>query len=144
MTIFTNRHRSGLICDKKQNVIELFWHAYQGGCYAGGCFRWRCFPHVHVIAGCIGDGSGMCHLLIAQCGHLWFLHISGSYWTTCRDPVVPHVSFLLAHVSCCSWITCHFFIGSSVVFLWSTWRDHNTPQFFLLLDHVSRSCTFVC
>ena len=28
------------------------------------------FPDVHAIAGCIGDGSGTCHLLIAQHGHL--------------------------------------------------------------------------
>ena len=27
-------------------------------------------PCVHAIAGCIGDGSGTCHLLIAQRGHL--------------------------------------------------------------------------
>ena len=70
----------------------------------------------HAIAGCIEDSSGTCHLLIAQHGHLWFLHVSGSFWTTCRDPVVPHVSFLLAHVLCYSWVTCHFFIGPSVVF----------------------------
>ena len=37
------------------------------------------FPYVHAIAGCIGDGSGTCHLLIAQHGHLWFLHVLGSY-----------------------------------------------------------------
>ena len=74
-------------------------------------------PRVHAIAGCIRDGSGTCHLLIAQRGHLWFLHVSDFYWTMCRFPVVPHVSFLLAHVSCCHWITCHFFIGPHVVFL---------------------------
>ena len=74
-------------------------------------------PCVHAIAGYIGDGSGMCHLLIAQCGNLWFLHVLGFYWTTCRFPVVPHGSFLLAHISCCHWITCHFFIGPCVIFL---------------------------
>ena len=101
-------------------------------------------PRVHVIAGCIGDGSGTCHLLIAQHGHLWFLHVLGSYWTTCRDLVIPHVSFLLARGSCCGWVMCHFFIGPSVIFLLSTWRDHNTPHVFLLLNHVSRCCTSVC
>ena len=85
--------------------------------HAGGCFHWRCFPRVHAIAGCIGDGLGMWHLLIAQRSHIWFLHVLGYYWTTCRDPIVPHVSFLLAHVSCCGWVTCHFFIGPSVIFL---------------------------
>ena len=98
------RHRTVLAC-------------VAGGCHAGGRFRWRCFPRVHAIAGCIGDCLGTCHLLIAQRGHLWFLHVSGFYWTTCRFPVVPHVIFLLAHVSCCRCITCHFFIGPCVVFL---------------------------
>ena len=74
-------------------------------------------PRVHAIAGCIGDGSGTCHLLIAQRSHLWFLNVSSFYWTTCCFPVVPHASFLLAHVSCCHWITCHFFIGPRVIFL---------------------------
>ena len=99
-----DRHRTDLAC-------------VAGGSHAGGCFRWRCFSREYAIASCIGDGSGMCHLLIARHGHLWFLHVSGSYWTTCWDPVVPHVSFLLAHVSCCGWVTCHFFIGPIVVFL---------------------------
>ena len=49
-----------------------------GGSHAGGYFRWRCFPRVPAIAGCIGDGSGTCHLVIGQRGHLWFLHILGS------------------------------------------------------------------
>ena len=88
-----------------------------GGSHTGGSFHWRCFPRVPAIAGCIEDVSGTCHLVIGQRGHLWFLHISGSYWTTCRFLVVPHVNFLLAHVSCCSWITCHFFIRPHVVFL---------------------------
>ena len=121
--IWQNRHRSALICDEKHIVIELFWHAWQG------LPRWwvlpldmlsmcTCYsPCVHAIAGCIGDGSGMCHLIIAQRGHLWFLHVLGSYWTTCHFPVIPRVSFLLPHVSCCYWITCHFFIGPCVVFL---------------------------
>ena len=102
---------------QKLIIIELLWHAWQGGSHAGGCFRWRCFPRVPAIAGCIRDGLGMCHLLIAQLDHLWFLHVSGSYWTTCQFHVVPHVSFLLAYMSCCSRITCHFFIGRHVIFL---------------------------
>ena len=74
-------------------------------CVAGaanlvGAFVGDAFPCVHAIAGCIGHGSGTCHLLIAQRGHLWFLHVLGSYWTTCRVPIIPHVSFLWAHVSC--------------------------------------------
>ena len=61
----TDRHRTALAC-----VV--------GGSHTGGCFRWRCFPRVPAIAGCIGDGSGTCHLVIGQRGHLWFLHILGS------------------------------------------------------------------
>jgi hypothetical protein len=71
----------------KKNIIELFGHAWQGA-HASGCFRWRCFPRVHAIAGCIGDGSSTCYLLIAQGGNLRFLHVSGSYWTTCQFLVV--------------------------------------------------------
>jgi len=104
MTVFANHHRT-------------VWHAWQGGCHAGGCFHWRCCPHVHAIAGCIGDGLGTCHIFIAQRGHLWFLHVSGSYWSRCRGPVVPYVRFLLVHASYCGWVTCYFFIGPSVVFL---------------------------
>ena len=120
----TERHRTVLAC-------------VTGGCHTSGCFRWRCFPCVHAIAGCIGDVLGTCHLLIAQCGHIWFLHVSGSFWTTCRDPVVPHVSFLLAHESCCRWITCRFFIGPRVVLL----LVHAFVSFF---DHASRCCSSTC
>jgi hypothetical protein len=115
------------------------------GCHAGRCFHWRCFPRVHAIADCIGHGSGTCHLLIAQHGHLWFLHVSGSYWTMCRVPVVPHISFLWAHVSCCGWITCHFFIGPYGVFLLvyvvvsysTTHHDTVRSRFAFLFGHVA-------
>jgi hypothetical protein len=109
-------------------------------------------PRVHAIAGCIGDGSGTCHLLIAQRGHFWFLHVSDSYWTTCWVPVVPHVSFLLAHVSCCGWITCHFFIGPCVIFLlvhvtisYST-KSHGTvhPCFVFLFGHMASRLPSMC
>ena len=59
--------------------------------------------------------------------------------------VVPHVSFLWAHVSCCGWITCHFFIGPCGVFLlvhvvvsYSTTR-HDTvrPCFTFLFGHMA-------
>jgi hypothetical protein len=78
------------------------------------------FPRVYAIAGCIGDGLGTCHLLIGQRGHLWFLHVSGFYWTTCRVLVVPHVSFY--------WYICRIAVGSRVTssldqvsyFYWST------------------------
>jgi hypothetical protein len=53
----TDRHRTAL--------AYVAW-----GSYASGCFRWRCFPRVHAIADSIGDGSGTCHLIIAQRGHL--------------------------------------------------------------------------
>ena len=116
-----------------------------GGSHAGGCFRWRCFPSIPAIAGCIGDGLGMCHLVIGQRGHLWFLHILGSCWTTCRAPVVSHVCFLLAHVSCCGWVTCHFFIGPCVVFLLAhmavsyltTCHGVVRPCFVFLFSHVA-------
>ena len=67
MTIFANRHRSGLICDEQLTVIELFWHAWQGAATLVGASAGDPF-HVYYV-GCIGDGSGMCHL-IAQHGHL--------------------------------------------------------------------------
>jgi len=62
----------------------------------------------------------------------WFGYVSPCYWTTWPSlvlarfrflldhvsaPVVPHVCFLLAHVSRCCWVTCHFFIRPCVVFL---------------------------
>ena len=100
----TDRHRSALAC-------------MAGGNHAGSCFRWRCFPRVPAIAGCIRDGLGMCHLVIGQCGHLWFLYVLGSCWTTCQAPVVPRVYFLLAHVLCCGQVTCHIFTGPCVIFL---------------------------
>jgi hypothetical protein len=150
--ILKHHHRSGLICDEKLIVIELFWHAWQGAATLVGAFYWRCFPRVHDIAGCIGDGLGTCHLLIAQCGHLWFLHVSGSYWTTCQVHVVPHVSFLLAHVSCYGWITCHFFIGLCFVFLLvhvaisysTTCHDAVLPSFVFLFSHVASQLPSTC
>ena len=51
------------------------------------------------------------------------------YWHMCRVVVESCVTFSLYHVS---------------YFYWSTWRDHNTPRVFLLLDHVSRCCTSAC
>ena len=93
-------------------------------------------PHVHAIAGCIGDGLGTCHLLIAQRGDLWFLHVSGSYWTMCRVPVVPHINFY--------WHTCHVAVGSRVTssldhvsyFYWSTWPFLIQPHVMVLFVHV--------
>ena len=120
----TDRHRAALAC-------------VAGGSHAGGCFHWRCFPRVHAIAGCIGDGSGMCLLCIAQHDHLWFLHVLGSYWTMCWVPIVSHVSFLLPHMSCCGWIMCHFFIGPCVIFYWSTWLFLIGPRVTALSIHIS-------
>ena len=127
----TDRHRTALTC-----VV--------GGSHANGCFRWRCFSHVHAIAVCIGDSSGMCHLLLHNetiSGSCMFqvligprvgtrlFHMSIFYWHTCRVAVGSHVTSLLDHVS---------------YFYRSMWRDHNTSHVFLLLDHVSRCCTFAC
>jgi hypothetical protein len=93
-----------------------------------------------------------CHLLIGQCGHVLFLHVSGPYWTTCHVRVVPLVRFLLAHVSCCSWSTCHFLIGPCVIFLLvhvatishvssffysTTCHDVVRPHVSFLVDHMS-------
>ena len=90
----------------------------------------------------------------------WFGYVSPCYWTTwsslvlahfkflmdhVSDPVVPHVSFLLVHVSWCGWITCHFFIGPCGIFLlvhvvvsYST-MHHGTihPRFAFLFGHVA-------
>jgi hypothetical protein len=109
-------------------------------------------PCIHAIASCIGDGSGTCHLLIAQCGHLWFLHVSGSYRTTYRVPVVPYVSFLFVHVSCYSWITCHFFNGPCIVFLLvhvavsysTTSHGADRPHFVFLFDNVAWRLPSTC
>jgi hypothetical protein len=56
------------------------------------------YVYIHAIAGCIGDGSGTCHLLIAQRGHL------GS----CMFQVLtgPRVGTLLFHISVFYWYTC--------------------------------------
>ena len=99
-------------------------------------------PRVHVIACCIGDGSGTCHLLIAQRGHLWFLHVSGSYWTTCRVHAIPLVSFFMGtrvmlrldHVSLIHWTMCHIFIGPHGRFLFDhvPWR---CPSMFHIFIH---------
>jgi hypothetical protein len=99
------------------------------GYHPGGCFRWRFFPCLHAIAGCIG-----------------------SYWTTCQIPVIPHVSFLLAHMSCCGWVVCHFFIGPYVIFLlvhvaisYSTTRHGAVcPCFIFLFGHVAWQLPSMC
>ena len=123
MMVFTHRHRSDLICDEKQIIIELFWHAWQGGCYAGGCFRWRCFPRVHVIAGCIGDGSGTCHLLITQRVMLWLGNVSLLYWTKCHIFIGPHGVTTIPRVS---------------FFYLTTCLNVVCPRVSILLGHVSR------
>ena len=95
----TDRHRIALACVAGGMLpLEML-----STCTCYSRFHWRWFGYVW---------PSYCTR-----GHLWFLHVLGSYWTTCQDLVVPHVSFLLAHVSCCDWVTCHFFIGPSVVFL---------------------------
>jgi hypothetical protein len=98
-------------------------------------------PRVHAIVGCIGDSSGTCHLLITQRSHLWlFLHVSGSCWTTCRVPGVPHVSFLLTHVS--YWVTeltvhvLYFLFGHV------SWRLPSTCR--ILIAHMSCPDYFTC
>ena len=111
----TERHRTALAC-------------VAGGCHAGDCFRWRCFPRVHAIAGCTGDGSGTCHLLMAQRGHIWFLHVSGSYGTTCRVPFVPHVSFLWPHMSVLR-------LDHVSLLYWTMWRIFIGPRGRFLFDH---------
>ena len=73
-----------------------------------------------------------------QRGHLWFLHVSGSYWIMCWAHVVSHVYFLLAH-------TCHVVVGSRVIssldhvsyFYWSTWLFLIRPHVTVLSVHVS-------
>jgi hypothetical protein len=93
-------------------------------------------PRVHVIACCIDNGSCTCHLLIAQRGHLWFLHVSG----------------LLDHVSgpCCS--TCQFSTGTRVMLpldhmsliYWTMCRIFICPRVCFLFDHASRCCPSMC
>ena len=98
----------------------------------------------------------------------WFGYVSPFYCTTWSSlvlarfrilmdhmsaPIVSHVSFLLAHVSCCGWVTCHFFIGPCVVFFigprgmttipcvsffyTTTCLDAVYPRVSILLGHMS-------
>ena len=84
--------------------------------------RWRLLP-LEMLSTCT------CY---SQLHWRWFGYVSPCYWTmwpslvlACfrflmdhvSGPIVPHVSFLLAHVSCCGWVMCHFFIGPCVIFL---------------------------
>jgi hypothetical protein len=52
------------------------------------------------------------------------------------SPVVPHVSFLLAHMSCCGWVTCHFFIGPYVIF----WLVHVAVSYSTTRHGAVRLC----
>ena len=74
-----------------------------------------------------------------------FWHVLGSYWTICRAPVVPHVSFLMEHMSCCGWVMCHFFIRPCVLFLLvhvaiyysTTCHGAIRPRFVFWFGHVA-------
>jgi hypothetical protein len=136
----TDRHRTALACVARAS-------------HAGGCFCWRCFPRVHAIAGCIGDGSGMCHLLTAQRGHLWFLHVSGSYYhmlrpccSTNQFSIGTCVVLRLGHVSLLHWTMCHIFIGPRGMttiprmsfFYSTTCLNVVRPHVSILLGHMSR------
>ena len=90
----------------------------------------------------------------------WFGYVSPSYCTMWTPLVLAHFRFLLDHMSGPYSPTCQFFywhtghvaVGPCVTssldqvscFYSSTWRDHNTPRVFLLLDHVSRCCMSAC
>jgi hypothetical protein len=89
---------------------------------------------------------------------LYNVTISGSrtYQVLTRPRVgslLFHMSvFLLAHVSCCGWITCHFFIGPCVVFLLvhmvvsysSTWHGAILPRVVFLFGHVASRLSSTC
>ena len=134
--IFLKRHRSGLTM-MKTKCHRTILACVVGGCHAGGCFHWRCFPRVHAIAGCIEDCSDMCHILITQRGHLWFLHI--------LDLKGPRVVFLLFHMSVFYGHTCRVAVGSRVTssldhvayFYWSTWWFLVWPRITALFVHIS-------
>jgi hypothetical protein len=81
-----------------------------------------------------------CQLLLGQYGPLIL-----AYFRFLLDHMsCPLVMFLLAHVSCCCWSTCHFLIGLCTVYLLVhvVWPQYPTCLF--LLDHVSQCCTSVC
>ena len=48
MTNLEIRHRSGLICDEKLTVVELFWHAWQGTATLAGASVEDAF-HVYML-----------------------------------------------------------------------------------------------
>jgi hypothetical protein len=48
MMILENRHRSGLIYDKKLTIIEVFWHAWQGAATLAGASVGDAF-HVYML-----------------------------------------------------------------------------------------------
>jgi hypothetical protein len=110
---------------------------------------------------------GRCRLLIEQCSHLWFFHVSGCYWTTCRVAVVPLVSYLMAHVffaigprvvfsldhvSCFYWCICPFLIRPHVTMLsvhvsffnLATWLDDFLVRVGFLIAHVSYPGYLTC
>ena len=113
----------------------------------------------------------------------WFGYVSPCCWTTWPSLVLARFRFLLDHVlgpccftclfsigthmSCCGWVTCHFFIGPCVVFLLvhvavlyltrvtvlsihvsffdsATWLDGFLPRVGFLLAHVSCHGYFTC
>ena len=127
----TDRHRTALACvagwQPRWRVLSL---EMLSTCTCYSWLHWRWFGYVSPSY-CTKWPS----LVLARFSFL-LDHVSGPYCST--------VSFPLAHVSCCGWVMCHFFIGPCVVFLLVTWRDHNTPRVFLLLDHVSRCYTSAC
>jgi hypothetical protein len=48
MTNLETHHRSGLICDKKLTIVELFWHAWQGAAMLVGASVEDAF-HVYML-----------------------------------------------------------------------------------------------
>ena len=100
----TNRHKNVLACaaggQPRRRLLPL---EMLSTCTCYSRLHWRCFGYV---SSCYW--TTWPSLVLARFRFL-VDHVSG--------PIVPHVYFVLAHVSCCSSITCHFFIGPCVVFL---------------------------
>jgi hypothetical protein len=173
----TVHHKSRVILELlwrfSQIIIEVAWfvtktehHRTILACVAEGLPRWwvlllEMLSTLHAIAGCIGDGSGTCHRLIAQRGHLWFLHISGSfgflllhmlvfYGHTCRVAVGSRITSSLDHVAYFYWSMWPFLIRPRVTTLFvhvlnfylATWLDDILPCVRFLIDRVSCSGYF--
>jgi hypothetical protein len=114
--IWQNHHRSVLICDEKQIVIELFWHTWQG------LPHWWTLPLEMLF-------MRTCY---SRLHWRWFRYVSPSYYTMWPSLVLARFRFLLDHVlfPCCS--TYQFSTSTRIVL----------PLDHVSLFHLTTCCIF--